>query len=98
MAPIEQRVLSVREVARIQTFPDWFSFYGRSIKSKYEQIGNAVPPRLAYEIALQVAKVLRGEPAEGIKDFVPLDCFLRRGVPLRPSDPGVIMERTTRRG
>ena len=45
--PIEDRVFSVREIARIQTFPDNFVFYGSSIKSKYQQIGNAVPPRLA---------------------------------------------------
>jgi DNA (cytosine-5)-methyltransferase 1 len=52
--PIEGRVFSVREIARIQTFPDWFVFEGKNIKSKYQQIGNAVPPRLAYEIALQI--------------------------------------------
>ena len=42
--PTEGRVYSVREIARFQTFPDDFVFYGRSVKSKYAQIGNAIPP------------------------------------------------------
>ncbi|MCK6595368.1 MAG: DNA cytosine methyltransferase, partial [Bacteriovoracaceae bacterium] len=42
--PTENRVYSVREIARFQTFPDDFIFYGRNVKCKYSQIGNAVPP------------------------------------------------------
>ena len=44
--PTESRVFSVREVARFQTFPDDFVFDGRTVKSKYAQIGNAVPPKI----------------------------------------------------
>ena len=47
------RRLSVRECARIQTFPDDFVFTG-SLNSKYKQIGNAVPPLLTKVIALQL--------------------------------------------
>ena len=43
----EYRRLSVRECARIQTFPDSFVFDSPSILSQYKMIGNAVPPRLA---------------------------------------------------
>lgn len=48
--PEQHRRLSVREVARIQTFPDNFMFHG-SVSSGYRQIGNAVPVLMAYNIA-----------------------------------------------
>jgi DNA (cytosine-5)-methyltransferase 1 len=47
----QYRRLSARECARIQTFPDHFQFLG-SLGSQYQQIGNAVPPLLAYKVAL----------------------------------------------
>jgi DNA (cytosine-5)-methyltransferase 1 len=52
--PTKDRIYSVREIARIQTFPDDFIFLGRTIKSKYQQIGNAVPPLMAQQIAEQL--------------------------------------------
>lgn len=52
--PLEDRRYSVREIARIQSFPDDFDFIGKSIRSKYKMIGNAVPPTLAYTIAVSI--------------------------------------------
>ena len=49
-----RRRLTVREAARLQSFPDSFEFSG-SVTSQFTQIGNAVPPMLAYGIAMQVA-------------------------------------------
>lgn len=49
-----RRRLTVREAARLQSFPDWFEFSG-SATSQFTQIGNTVPPMLAYGIATQVA-------------------------------------------
>lgn len=49
-SPVETRPLTIREYARIQTFPDNYQFVG-SIAQQYKQIGNAVPIRLAYHMA-----------------------------------------------
>ena len=48
------RRLSVRECARIQTFPDSFKFVYDKVEDGYKMVGNAVPPRLAYYIALSI--------------------------------------------
>ena len=53
--PDETRPLSVRESARIQSFPDDWQFCGK-MSEQYKQIGNAVPPLLAYEIGKEVKK------------------------------------------
>lgn len=50
----EYRRLSVRECARIQTFPDTFVFEYEDIKAAYRMIGNAVPPRLGHALAKSI--------------------------------------------
>lgn len=52
--PLEDRRYSVREVARIQSFPDDFVFIGESIPNKYKVIGNAVPPLLGKSIGISI--------------------------------------------
>ena len=63
--PIYNRALTVRECARLQSFPDSYSFAGpflvphvdRTVQDKYEQIGDAVPPLLAYAWGKTIKKI-----------------------------------------
>jgi len=69
--PTDNRLITVREAARLQSFPDWYLFrggkwinpHGFEPQDKYEQVGDAVPPLLAYRIA----RALRG--ALGYRDL-----------------------------
>lgn len=56
--PDETRPFTVREYARIQSFPDTWEFAGK-MSNKYKQIGNAVPVEMARRIGVQVVKTLR---------------------------------------
>lgn len=55
--PLEARPFTVRENARIQSFPDDWDFKG-SIGNQYKQVGNAVPVNLAYEVGLKIKESL----------------------------------------
>ena len=60
------RRMSVREIARIQGFPDTFKFKYNNVDEAYKMIGNAVPVNLAYEIAVAIKKTLENyEEGEG---------------------------------
>ena len=57
--PDQHRTLSIREAARIQTFPDSFRFAG-SPSNRYQQVGNAVPPLLAESVGASLYQALEG--------------------------------------
>ena len=59
--PEETRPLTVREYARIQTFPDDWEFVG-SVSSQYKQIGNAVPTNLGYHMGRCLIAMLNNKP------------------------------------
>lgn len=65
--PNLKRRLTVRECARIQSFPDSFVFYG-PIGANYAQIGNAVPPLMSFYIANEFRKVF-GLKESPLEDF-----------------------------
>ena len=57
--PTETRPLTVREYARVQTFPDEWQFCG-SLASQYKQVGNAVPVNLAWAVGRAIVRLLNG--------------------------------------
>lgn len=68
--PIYDRALTVRECARLQSFPDSYNFIGgpyivphidRTVQDKYEQIGDAVPPLLAYAWGKKIIQIFNTE-------------------------------------
>lgn len=61
--PEQNRAISIREAARLQSFPDSFVFEGTK-DAQYQQVGNAVPPILAKAIAKKLAKLLNKGLAE----------------------------------
>lgn len=67
-SPNELRTLTVREMARFQSFPDWFVFRSKATTGgrqrsfevpQYTQVGNAVPPMLAYELGKTINRLLK---------------------------------------
>lgn len=56
----QARTISVREAARLQSFPDGFKFSG-SMNPAFKQIGNAVPPLLSFALAKEIMSKLKGE-------------------------------------
>ena len=63
--PTKNRAISIREAARLQTFPDSFVFQGSKDK-QYQQVGNAVPIILARAIAEKVYEALCGEKLQDL--------------------------------
>ena len=71
------RRLSVRECARIQTFPDSHKFYYEKIAAGYKMVGNAVPCNLAYCMARSITRALKGEPFR-LQEELPLKTYSHR--------------------
>ncbi|MEA5480621.1 DNA cytosine methyltransferase [Pseudanabaena galeata UHCC 0370] len=59
--PITPRCITVREAARLHSYPDWFCFH-RTIWHGFRQVGNSVPPMLAKAVASQIIKTMNVSP------------------------------------
>jgi len=72
------RRLTVRECLRIQSFPDWWKFPdGCSVSRRYKLVGEAVPPILAYRLAVAVGRALGLEVRNVTADEWPIPYFYR---------------------
>jgi DNA (cytosine-5)-methyltransferase 1 len=65
----QARSISIREAARLQSFPDNYVFTGPQ-SAMFKQIGNAVPPLLAYHLALHMKEILYRMEEEGTEQLV----------------------------
>jgi DNA (cytosine-5)-methyltransferase 1 len=65
--PEQHRTISIREAARIQSFPDRFAFEG-TFTEQYDQVGNAVPPLLAQAIGSEIQACLQGTATHRLAD------------------------------
>jgi DNA (cytosine-5)-methyltransferase 1 len=83
--PARLRRLTVQEAAAIQTFPAGMKFAG-SVTAQFRQIGNAVPPEMAYRVALAVRRVVSAGQAEPDADPSVDDVGGHEGSAIRPSD------------
>lgn len=82
--PTENRLLTLRECARLQTFPDRFDFCGNAA-SRIKQIGNAIPPLLADVIARHITRRYGFEPATGSRSHPVLQYRLTRSEGMSPA-------------
>lgn len=99
----EPRTLTVRENARLQSFPDWFEFHGkyttggllrRKEVPRFTQVANAVPPLLAEQLGLALLGLLANSklidlPAKGIANSGQRSALLSK-LPAKVNHPGVV--------
>ncbi len=89
--PCSDKLMTVRDCARIQSFPDWFEFKGSTLRSKHKQIGNAVPPRLAFEIGIALKQHLseQKDPAKNVH-HVSYTAIKNSGASITTKEPTII--------
>jgi DNA (cytosine-5)-methyltransferase 1 len=95
--PVYPRCITVREAARLHSYPDWFRFH-RTIWHGFRQIGNSVPPLLGRAVASRIMTAL-GETPIKVREKIPLGDLklatfnMREAASYFGVDPGVIAPR-----
>ena len=92
--PYETRPLTIREYARIQTFPDDWAFSG-SMTAQYKQIGNAVPVNLAWAVGRSLIRLFNEMAEKGLMDVRPKPHKIRHNYRLDGIFEGVVCEKET---
>lgn len=90
--PIETRPLTIREYARIQTFPDDWMFNG-TVSAQYKQIGNAVPVNLAWAIGRSLIRLMND--IESIQPEKTKDCTNAVAIILKKQSEMVVVKNNT---
>jgi DNA (cytosine-5)-methyltransferase 1 len=96
--PFQPRCITVREAARLHSYPDWFRFHVTKWHG-FRQIGNSVPPLLAKAIASEIIKVLGVEPTKPteileLKDEKLLKFNMTQAAQYYQVDPNIIEPRS----
>lgn len=95
--PIETRPLTVREYARIQTFPDEWSFAG-SMSAQYKQIGNAVPVNLAWAIGRSLIRLFNDITSKGLAEEIHSVDNIRPQIHLHGLFEGMVCDKSVEYG
>ena len=85
MHPFASRAISLREAARIQSFPDFYSFAGAGVVDAYSLVGDAVPPLLSNQLAARLEEVDARDEISAVRTGA------RRGAGERPIGYGTRM-------
>lgn len=70
--PLHDRVITVREAARLHSYPDWFRFHATKWHG-FRQVGNSVPPLLARAVASEIMKALGATPTRALQKIKAAD-------------------------
>lgn len=98
--PFAERVITVREAARLHSYPDWFRLHSTKWHG-FRQVGNSVPPRLARAVAAQIMKAMKRAPRRPsgviqLGDSALLTMNMREAAAHFSVSPQVIGQRTRR--
>lgn len=98
--PFAERVITVREAARLHSYPDWFRLHATKWHG-FRQVGNSVPPRLARAVAAEIMKAMKRTPSRPsgviqLGDPALLTMNMRQAASHFSVSPQVIGQRTRR--